>query len=233
VHLLFPVTMPFILRLIHRLSPPLGKVAQLLQTLLIRRGYWRSLRQQLPQDAQGKALPWFTYPAIDYLSRLDFSTAEVLEYGAGQSSLWWAARSAKVTAVEGRAEWVQALKQQAPDHLTVLGPLADTAYVSAPLKAGQLFQVIVVDGFHRMECAQAALPFLAAGGMLVLDNADWHPAICLWLRQQGLIQIDFHGFGPLNPYTWCTSVFLRSTSCLPYRDQAWDPLVYGNLPPTP
>lgn len=225
--------MPLFLRLIHRLSPALGKVLQLLQILLIRRGCWRSLCQQLPQDAQGKPLPWFTYPAIDYLARLDFSQAAVLEYGAGQSSLWWAARSSTVTAVEGREEWVQSLKQQAPEHLTVLGPLAETEYVFAPLKEGESFQVIVVDGFHRMECAQAALPFLAPGGLLVLDNSDWHPSICLWLREQGLTQIDFHGFGPVNPYTWCTSIFLRCSTCLPYHDQAWNPQVYGNLPPAP
>jgi hypothetical protein len=222
--------MSFLFRLIHHISPSVGKVIQLGQILLIRRGFWRSLGQQLPQDAHGQALPWFTYPAIDYLSRLDFSRAEVLEYGAGQSSLWWAARSAKVTAVEGRPEWVQALKRRAPDHLTVLGPLAGEAYVTTPLEFGRSFDVIVVDGFQRQACAQAALPFLAEGGLLILDNADWHPAICGWLRQQGLIQIDFHGFGPLNPYTWCTAIFLRSTFCLPYLDQAWDPLVYGNLP---
>ena len=32
------------------------------------------------------------------------------------------------------------------------------------------------------------------------------------LRAQGWFQIDFSGLGPINPYAWTTSVFMR-TDC--------------------
>ena len=224
--------MSFILRISYRLSPRLGKILRVMQILLARRGYWQSLVQGLPVDAQSGPLPWMTYPAIDHLSRLDFSGADVLEYGCGNSSLWWAARAAQVTSVEGRAEWATQMRAKAPANLQILGPLEGEDYIHQPLTEGRKFQVIVVDGFDRHECCQAALPHLAEGGMLLLDNSDWHGRTCQWLGSQGLVQIDFHGLGPLNDYAWCTSLFIRATSALPYQQKPWPAELYGTLEQT-
>ena len=202
---------------------------RLMQTLLSRRAQWQSILTGLPADAKGRPIPWITYPALDYLNQLDFSRACVLEYGGGQSSLWWAKRAASVTTVEGKAEWAERLRRHAPANLTVIGPVAESAYAQAPLGNGQTYHVIIIDGLVRLESAQASLPFLADGGLLVLDNADWHPQTCAWLRSKGLVEIDFHGFGPVNDYTWCTSVFLRAHSILPHSGGKWPSAVYGNL----
>jgi hypothetical protein len=46
--------------------------------------------------------------------------------------------------------------------------------------------------------------------MLILDNSDWYPNSVSFLQGElGWIQADFHGFGPINNYTWTTSVFLN------------------------
>lgn len=225
--------MSLLLRISSRLSVRLGKILRVLRILLKQRGYFQSVIQKVPVDAQGLPLPWITYPGMDYLSRLDFSAAEVLEYGAGGSSLWWAARAARVTSVEGRAEWAETIRKKAPANLEVLGPLEGEDYIRKPLERGHKYQVIVIDGFHRHECAQAALPHLAEGGFLILDNADWHERTCRWLGQQGLVQIDFHGFGPINDYTWCTAIFIRAVSAFTHMQQPWPAATYGTLPPAP
>lgn len=221
--------MPLIHRIINRLSPRLGNAAEVMITLLTRRGYWRSLREQRPVDGEGAPVPWLTYPALDHLSRLDFAAAAVLEYGAGQSSLWWAKRARTVVSVESRVEWVSEVRRQGPPNLTVLGPLEREEYVHAPLQGGAAFDVIVIDGVHRFECVQAAFPHLLSGGLIVVDNTDWHPRIGAWLRQQGMLQFDFHGFGPVNRYTWCTSLFVRGSTRIPYVEGPWSAGVYGSL----
>lgn len=202
---------------------------RMMQTLLCRRAQWQSILTGLPADAEGRPIPWITYPALDYLSQLDFSQANVLEYGGGQSSLWWATRARTVTTVEGGSEWAATLRRLAPANLTVIGPVEASAYAQAPLGSGQTYQVIVIDGLMRLESAQASLPFLAEGGLLVLDNADRYPRICDWLRSQYMVEIDFHGFGPVNDYTWCTSVFLRAHSILAHSGGKWPKAVYGSL----
>lgn len=221
--------MTFLERAIHRCLARAGKVMRMMQTLLSRRAQWQSILTGLPADVEGRPIPWITYPALDYLTQLDFSRACVLEYGGGQSSLGWAERAESVTTVEGCRGWAEKLRRGARTNLTVIGPVAESAYAQAPLGNGQTYHVIIIDGQVRLESAQASLPFLADGGLLVLDNSDWHPLTCAWLRSQGLVEIDFHGFGPVNDYTWCTSIFLRAHCILPHSGARWPTSVYGNL----
>lgn len=224
--------MSLFLRISYRVSYRLGRILKVMGILLKQRGYYQSVMQGASVDSKGRPLPWITYPAMDYLSRLDFSGAEVLEYGAGASSLWWAERAARVTSVEGRAEWADRVRQQAPSNLLVLGPLEREDYIHKPLENGKKYHVIVIDGFYRHECTQAALPHLAEGGFVILDNADWHAGTCRWLAEQGLMQIDFHGFGPFNDYTWCTAIFIRAQSAFACSQMPWPKELYGTLPAT-
>lgn len=60
----------------------------------------RSALRGYPTDKDGGPVPWYTYPAVDFLSMLDFSDARVCEYGGGQSTLWWAARAKSVLSIE-------------------------------------------------------------------------------------------------------------------------------------
>ena len=36
------------------------------------------------------------------------------------------------------------------------------------------FDVVIVDGEYRHECVKTALPYIRSGGLLVVDNTDWH-----------------------------------------------------------
>ena len=202
---------------------------RVMQTLMFRRALWQSIRTGLPVDGQGQPVPWITFPALDYLSQLGFSQANILEYGGGQSSLWWAARAKTVTTVEGRADWAEVIRRKAPENLRLIGPVEGPSYVETPLQEGRMFEVIVIDGFLRPECARGALPYLAEHGILILDNSDRYAQLCTWLRSQGMMQVDFHGFGPVNSYTWCTSIFTRQQCVVPHRGGPWTESVYGNL----
>jgi SAM-dependent methyltransferase len=220
------MTIPGILQ---RLFPSLAKATKVMHTLLIKKGLWVTFNTGNSVQADGGPVPWMTYPALDYLSQLDFSRAVVLEYGSGGGSLWWAQRAFEVTSVESDAEWVKWIQSRAPDNLNLIGPVAGKEYVYSPLESGRSFNVIIVDGGQRETCSFAALPHLAPGGLFILDNSDWYPEICLMLRERGLFEIDFHGFGPANDYSWTTSIFIRAESCLPHLGQRWDNALHGNL----
>lgn len=216
-------------RAIHRFFPNTGKALIIMRTLFVKRALWQTIRTGLPMDGQGQPVPWITFPALDYLSQLDFSQANVLEYGGGQSSLWWSARANTVTTVEAREQWAQMIRDKAPENLRLIGPVEGPAYVETPLKDERTFDVLVIDGLLRPECAKAALPFLAAHGLLILDNSDWYAPLCACLRSQGMMQVDFHGFGPVNSYTWCTSIFTRQQCVIPHQGGPWEESTHGNL----
>ena len=171
-------------------------------------GHWRSAWRRESVDATGRPLPWYTYPAIEYLGQLDVSDWEIFEFGSGNSTLYWASRCRRVTSVEDDPDWHRTLVAKIPANVTYLFESEPARYARAVARPGHGYDCIVVDGSARKECADAALEHLKPTGLIILDNADWFPETAALLRNAGLIEVDFHGFGPINGYSWTTSLFL-------------------------
>ena len=183
----------------------------------------QSMREWKCVGKHGEPLPWYTYPCIEYLSNLNFSEKEILEFGGGQSSLYWSKRVAHITTIESDEQWFKTIQsQQAPNQTlylkTALNGDPHQDYARFALLLDKKFDCIIVDGGDingentRMACTKGAVEILNSqaqeGAMIILDNADWHRGCARVLREHGLIEIDFHGFGPINCYTWTTSIFL-------------------------
>jgi hypothetical protein len=199
--------------LVDRLFPALVRGVVNALTLHHTYGFGRSARSGLPLDASGAPLPWYTYPAIEYLSQVDFAGRRVFEYGAGNSTLFWQARGARVAGVESDPAWHAKLSRQDPAPRILLRERREE-YVRSIEEAEGPFDVVAIDGRWRHDCAKAAPAQLAPGGAIVLDNSDLHPRSARALREAGFLQVDFSGFGPVNPYTWTTSLFLRADCSL-------------------
>lgn len=215
------------LRRIVRLLTPRAWLRSLrLARTLALRGPARADARGLCVDAEGDPIPWLTYPAIDFLGALDFSGAALLEFGCGASTLWWARRARSVVAVELDASWYGRMASLLPDHVELLHVPDGGRYPRIAGELGRRFDVVVIDGAERHRCARESLPWLASDGLLVLDNSDWYPNTARWLREAGLVQIDFVGFGPLNTYPWATSLFARP-------ECAWLARHADRLPPVP
>ena len=69
-------------------------------------GHLRSALLGQAVDRGGHPLLWVTYPAIEFLRQLDWRGKRVLEWGAGNSTLWWARQGANVFSVEHSQEWI-------------------------------------------------------------------------------------------------------------------------------
>lgn len=170
-------------------------------------------------DIKGNEIPWYTYPAIEYLNGLDFSSLTVLEFGSGSSSVWWAGKAKFVLAVENNKEWFEKVRGKGNDKLDVVFADTESDYLAAG--SGRKFNVIVIDGAYRHRCADLIPEALDQDGIVILDNSDWYPDTARILRDRhDLLQVDFHGFGPINNYTWTTSLFFsRSFRCRPSGDR--------------
>ena len=171
-------------------------------------GYFRSVATETCADAQGRPIPWYTYPVIEYLSQLDFREKRVFEYGSGQSTLFWANEARTVCSVEHNEKWYEKVSARAPANCTVLFRANPEQYCRAIDDFPQLFDVIVIDGAlkGRLDCA-VRYRRLAPGGIIILDNSNWLPRTAAFLRDQGYLQVDFTGFGPAGLWTWTTSIY--------------------------
>lgn len=168
--------------------------------------YFDSVRTGVIKN-KSEYLPWFTYPAIEMLNGWDLTEKSVLEFGCGYSTLFWASRAKSVLSVEHNPDWHRRISPLLPPHVDLqLRSLENYATVSGT------YDIVVIDGYvrdrTRYRCAKASFPCLNQGGFIVLDNSDWLPATCFYLRQQGLIQVDFSGFVPGNRHAQTTSFFL-------------------------
>jgi tRNA/tmRNA/rRNA uracil-C5-methylase (TrmA/RlmC/RlmD family) len=70
-------------------------------------GWFQTFKSGEPVDAEMKAIPWFTYSAIDFLEERLNDNLNILEFGSGNSTLYLAERVKKVTAIEHNDRWFQ------------------------------------------------------------------------------------------------------------------------------
>ena len=182
------------------------------------RGHGHSNRDRgLCLDGAGKPIPWITYPCLEFLSGLDFSGCNVFEYGSGSSTLWWSGRASGVYSVEREADWHARIQPALPSNAQVSLCPDETRYASTILDVDRVFDVVVIDGAVRYPCAQAMLPKLKPSGLVILDNTEWYPELARFLRDNGFQQVDFSGFGPINAFASCTSIFFRDPVMLSRR----------------
>lgn len=185
------------------------RVLWVLETLEGGQGHALSYTEQKPVNKENEPIPWYSYPAIEYLSNIDFRQKTIFEYGSGNSSAFWARRCREILSVEDNEEWYNIVSAKLEPNQTIRLVKERSEYISASLEAAAKPDVIIVDGSHRFACAEAAIASLAPGGMIILDNSDWHPKTAAALRAAGLIQVDFTGFNPINYYVTTTSLFLH------------------------
>ena len=182
-------------------------------------GHWDKIDNQTVVYA-GATTPWFTYPAIAFLSQFDYSTKSVFEWGAGASSIFWAQKAKHLVAVEHDPAWAHRLLPSLQTaNVRFIHKTEAAAYCHAIELEDAEFDVISIDGVFRADCAKLAPHHLAPGGIIIFDNSDLYPQACRLLRESGLIEIDFSGFGPILDAAWTTSIFLRGElGFVPYGD---------------
>lgn len=188
-----------------------------LAAYLERIGWFRSFREQLPIDGAGGALPWFTYPAIAFLEERIRPDMAVFEYGAGNSTLWWAARVASVASCEHDAEWLEFLRPKAPGNVEFLHHrlAPDGDYCRAIAAFEKRFDVVVIDGRERVDCAKNALGALKGDGVILWDDSDRseYEEGYAFLIANGFRRLDFQGLAPASGDDSRTAVFYRDGNC--------------------
>jgi hypothetical protein len=196
-----------------RLLKSAARVAISLQ----RRGWLRSSLSGLPVNRSGEALPWLVYPFIDFIEPRIPANGLVFEYGMGNSSIWWAERTAEVHSVEHDPAWFRTMLGSLPPNTHAqLIPVDDNRYVTACADVGRAFDIVVMDGRRRVECCPHAIEALAPAGVIIWDNSErseYAPAY-VQLGERGFRRLDFTGYGPINGYEWSTSVFYRPKNVL-------------------
>lgn len=184
-------------------------------------GYLNSLKAGLPVGINNEPIPWFTYPTIEFIKQLDLKNKRVFEYGSGFSSLFFADKTLEIISVEDNREWFEKVRENKPTNLDLVFKPVKEDYTTYIHKTNKIFDIIIVDASYRLECCHNIKNNLGDDSMVILDNSDWFDDCTAYLRNElKLIQVDFSGFGPINDYTWTTSIFFsRNYDFKPINNQ--------------
>lgn len=207
----------------------LGRTLWILTYIEKIQGGHEAFNRKLPFDNNLNPLPWYTYPGIEFLQQFQFLSCNIFEFGSGNSSLFWSKKSQSVISVESDPDWYTFGIQDLSPNRTLLLKTECNEYVETILRYETQFDVIVIDGLYRYNCAVESMIKLKDGGIIVLDNSDWFPDTARLLRDAGFTQTDFIGAGPVNSYAWCTSVFFRGHMSIPRISDSQPVRVLGGI----
>ena len=154
-------------------------------------------------------LPLLTWDSIDFLKESLPDQPDVIEVGAGNSTLWMLERGARVTSIEHSPEWAELVKKAALERFGESIEKRFTLHVAEGQQAIDLikdvpqgsFDLALVDSANahtqRARAMTAVRSKVRPGGFLALDNSDhpnnWGAAGLL----ADLPSLRFSGFGPM------------------------------------
>ncbi len=180
-------------------------------------GWLNSLSVGKPVNAENEPIPWYTYPAIEFLEDKVKSDFTVFEFGSGQSTLWWAERVKQVISIESDQNWFNEITQQMPQNVKLNLETDEQKYGNfILLYPDQYFDVIIVDGINRNGCLEKSLGKIKENGLIIFDNTDdyRYDSSLRLLSSLGYKRIDFWGLIPGYVYKNCTSLFFKSTEII-------------------
>jgi hypothetical protein len=191
-------------------------LSHLYKGFFVESGWINAFLQRRPVDRENNPLPWFTYPAIEFLEERLRPDMTLFEYGGGNSTLYFAKRLKQVTTVEHNPQWFRHLDESKPDNVRLV--FCELEYAGAYCRAApdqaERFDIIVVDGRDRVNCAQAAISALNERGVILFDDFErerYQPAAA-FLAEQGFRQLNFWGFKPGFFDRRDTAVFYRANN---------------------
>ena len=181
-------------------------------------GWFDSSSNRMPIDRKGRHIPWFTYGAVQFLEPRIKEWMTVFEYGSGNSTIWWSRRVSQVVSCEHDGDWYKRMIPELAGNVEYVhcdlqcGP----AYSKVILRYRGKFDIIVIDGRDRVNCAKNSLPALKPSGIVIWDNSNRKKYQDGYdhLTGNGFKRIDFAGLGPINAKGWCTSIFYRTANWL-------------------
>jgi predicted O-methyltransferase YrrM len=155
---------------------------------------------------------------ISFLEAKKFEGRQVLEFGAGYSTLWWASRAQRVVSFEANREWFEKLQNIAPANVTLTHVPSKKPALEDITRHGEQYDIIIIDGLHRPHCAAFTPDLLAQNGAIIIDNSEGYgmtigESITTMFGAE-FSRVDFYGYCPGVIRRHCTSLLFRGNAFL-------------------
>lgn len=188
-----------------------------IRTHLLTQYDWNSTRKSRRSTYEGMPIPWWTYSAVEFIDQVIPSSSLILEFGGGNSTLFWANRGNPSLTLEADSRWhtlISASISKSSQKNQVVHVDLGNPKAICDVIGSRTFDLAVIDGGdNRSLIADIAKRFLGETGMILWDNSErleYQSTIKL-LHATGWNSLDFFGISPINAYASKTSLFFRDS----------------------
>ena len=150
-------------------------------SFLVKKGWFRSYRNNAPMDREGNPLPWISYSMIHFLEGRLTKDMSVFEYGAGQSTLWFSPRVNSVISIEHSEDWYELINNKSPDTCELYcHSIEDKTYQNKILEFKKYFDVVFIDGRERVKALNNSMYAVKDDGVIILKNSNRCRRMWVW-----------------------------------------------------
>lgn len=158
-------------------------------------------------------LPLLTFSFLDWFQGFDFSSWQLIEFGGGNSTLWFSKKFKKVTTFETNKEWSNILKEKTDqiDNVSIFyidEEELPTATWDFSL-CSQKFAVLIDCAANRRILTENFLKKYLPN-LIILDNSDIYINTKHFLIDAGWFEVSFWGLKSNESFESCTSIFIKS-----------------------
>lgn len=181
-------------------------------------GWKKSFLDGFSQDENGDAVPWMSYPAIEFFKKNLNRNHTIFEFGCGASTLFFTKRVKKVVSLETRENWKglveEKLQSQGSEnseiHLMEDG-LENENYENFARNYGEKFDFIIIDSLKRFNCSKNSISALKSNGSIVLDDSERknYKKIFDFFAEENFKKTDFFGIAPGQLRIKNTTIFTK------------------------
>lgn len=190
------------------------RMHQIVQVLY---GNSNTLLADFPLNADNEPIPWFSYPATEFLETLDLSAARIFEYGSGGSTIYLEKRCKEIVSVEQDKKWLSRIKEMSSGKTDFKLRTTVKSFSNAILEEEGKYDLVIIDAIpeFRSACVVNSVEKLADEGIIILDDSAIYREAYGALKKIDECPIDFIGLSPMEDVVQTTTFFFNRKGSSP------------------
>ena len=209
---------------VYELSLNLARKLQEKGTYLYKTGIWQSWILGNPYedyfyDANGMVNPWWGKTTVELVRKKLQKNIRVFEWGSGNSTLFWSQYVGSVVSVEHDLKWYERMKEIVPNNVKLKYCKLEYGggYCKKILDEKEKFDIILIDGRDRVNCALNSIKHLNERGIIIWDDTqrEEYQDGYEFIKKHGFKQLELRGiiYG-VPSFEGSTSIFYREDNIL-------------------
>lgn len=127
-------------------------------------------------EKSNSELPWLTKDSIYIIENLISKKDNMVEFGAGRSTVWFSSRVNKLTSIETDEQWYVKVSNETKnlDQIEIIHLTKENEFINLIKEIeDQSLDIVLIDGAYRDKVAIKILNKMKRGGLIIIDNANW------------------------------------------------------------